>query len=50
MKQGTKLKRITQEQITQKLQKKLQATEEALSSLSASHDVQLRAKEEILQQ
>lgn len=39
-----------EERKIQKLQKKLQAAEETISSLSASHEAELRAKEEILQQ
>ncbi|XP_017788467.1 PREDICTED: CAP-Gly domain-containing linker protein 1-like [Habropoda laboriosa] len=46
------IKRICtiEERKIQKLQKKLQAAEETISLLSASHEAELRAKEEILQQ
>ncbi|XP_020724223.1 interaptin [Bombus terrestris] len=39
-----------EERKIQKLQKKLQSAEETISSLSASHEAELRAKEDILQQ
>ncbi|XP_076549447.1 uncharacterized protein LOC117610959 isoform X1 [Osmia lignaria lignaria] len=45
-----KRKYAIEERKIQKLQKKLQAAEETISSLSASHETELRAKEEILQQ
>lgn len=41
---------VMEERKIQKLQKKLQIAEESISSLSASHEAELRAKEEILQQ
>ncbi|PBC31490.1 hypothetical protein APICC_02293 [Apis cerana cerana] len=41
---------VIEERKIQKLQKKLQIAEETISSLSTSHEVELRAKEEILQQ
>lgn len=39
-----------EERKIQKLQKKLQSAEETISSLSASHEAEQRAKEDILQQ
>ena len=39
-----------EERKVQKLQKKLQVAEETISLLSASHEAELRTKEEILQQ
>ncbi|XP_031775729.1 uncharacterized protein LOC105736885 [Apis florea] len=41
---------VIEERKIQKLQKKLQIAEETISSLSTSHEAELRAKEEILQQ
>ncbi|XP_026295429.1 uncharacterized protein PFB0765w-like [Apis mellifera] len=41
---------VIEERKIQKLQKKLQIAEETISSLSTSHEMELRAKEEILQQ
>lgn len=41
---------VIEERKIQKLQKKLQIAEETISSLSTSHELELRAKEEILQQ
>ncbi|XP_031367226.1 interaptin-like [Apis dorsata] len=41
---------VIEERKIQKLQKKLQIAEETISSLSTSHEIELRAKEEILQQ